>query len=150
MQKGNRNQLITWLLNQDENKIFEIKEHKEKRSLNANSYFYVLQNKLADALKIDNQRLHFELLKSYSDVTLVTVPRDTDISGFVKYYEFYKDGEIKGKPATVYTVYRPSSEMDTKQFSRLLDGLISECREADIETKTPEELAMLEGYERSN
>lgn len=148
MQKGNRNQLITWLLNQDENKIFEIKEHKEKRSLNANSYFYVLQNKLADVLKVDNQELHFEILKRYSDVTLITLPTETDISGFIKYYETYKQGEIKGIPATVYKVYRPSSEMDTKQFSRLLDGLISECNEVGIDTKTPEELAILEGYER--
>ena len=39
---GTNKQIINWLLEQ-ENKIFEIEEHREKRSLNANSYFYVLQ-----------------------------------------------------------------------------------------------------------
>lgn len=147
MQRGNRKQLITWLLNQDENKIFEIKEYRERRSLNANAYFYVLQNKLADVLNTSNDELHFELLKKYSDVTLVTLPNESEIFG-IKYFEKYKQGEIKGIPATIYKVYRPSSEMDTKQFSRLLDGLISECKEVGIETMTPEELAIMEGYER--
>ena len=32
MIKGNKNKLITWLVNQDEDKIFEIKEYKEKRN----------------------------------------------------------------------------------------------------------------------
>ena len=30
MIKGNKNKLITWLVNQDEDKLFEIKEYKEK------------------------------------------------------------------------------------------------------------------------
>ena len=35
-----------------------------------------------------------------------------------------------------------------KQFTRLLDGVISECKEVDIETLTPNELLKLEGYEK--
>lgn len=147
MQKGNRNQLINWLLNQDENKIFEIKEYREKRSLNANAYFYVLQNKLAQVLNTSNDELHFELLKRYSDATIISIFDDSSIKGLCKYYEEYKTGEVKGIPVTMYKAYRPSSEMDTKQFSRLLDGLISECKEVDIETMTPDELRRLEGYE---
>lgn len=143
---GNKKQIITWLLNQEEN-IFEIKEHKEKRSLNANSYFYVLQNKLAQVLKTSNEELHFELLKKYSDVTLITLPESSEIKGIIKYYDIYKKGEIKGMPVTIYRAYRPSSEMDTRQFSRLLDGIISECKEVGIETMTPEEIRRLDGYE---
>lgn len=148
MQKGNRKQLINWLLNQDENKIFEIKEYREKRSLNANAYFYVLQNKLAQVLNTSNDELHFELLKRYSDVTIIPIFDGNSIKGLCKYYEEYKTGEIKGIPVTIYKVYRPSSEMDTKQFSRLLDGLISDCKEMEIETKTPDQLLELEGYEK--
>lgn len=144
---GSNKQIINWLLEQEE-KIFEIKEHKEKRSLNANSYFYVLQNKLADVLKVSNDELHFELLKRYSDVTLITLPKDKTIKGIVKYYEIYKEGTIKNNSVVIYKVYRPSHEMDSKQFTRLLDGVISECKEVDIETLTPNELLKLEGYEK--
>ena len=146
---GNNKQIINWLLNQEEN-TYEIKLHKEKRSLNANSYFYVLQNKLAELLKVDNQALHFELLKQYSDVTLVTLPKSSNIKGLIKYYEIYKEGTIKGIPSIIYKVYRPSSEMDTKQFSRLLEGVIYECKQVGIEVLTPNELAQLEGYAKFN
>ena len=33
-----------------------------------------------------------------------------------------------------YLVYKPSSEMNSKEFSILLDGLVNECREQGIET----------------
>ena len=144
---GSNKQIINWLLEQ-EDKIFEIKEHREKRSLNANSYFYVLQNKLADVLKVSNDELHFELIKRYSDVTLITLPKEESIEGLIKYYEIYKEGTIKEKPVVIYKAYRPSHEMNTKQFSRLLDGIISECKEVGIETLTPNQLLELEGYEK--
>ena len=38
--------------------------------------------------------------------------------------------------------------IDIDELGRLLDGLISECKEVGIETMTPEELAIMEGYER--
>lgn len=144
---GNKKEIINWLLNQDE-KTYEIKEHSKKRSLNANSYFYVLQNKLAKVINVSNDELHFELLKQYSSVTLITLPSNEDIKGFVKYYEEYKKGKIKNKEVIIYKVYKPSHEMNTKEFSRLLDGLIYECKTLSIEVITPEELAKLEGYEK--
>ena len=43
-----------------------------------------------------------------------------------------------------------SSQYDTAQMSHLIDGLVSECREAGIETATPDELRhMLELYEQN-
>ena len=36
-----------------------------------------------------------------------------------------------------------SSEYDTANMSRLIDGIISECREQGIETMTPSELERL-------
>ena len=53
MIKGNKNKLITWLVNQDEDKIFEIKEYKEKRNLSQNAKYYKLLNELALVLKIE-------------------------------------------------------------------------------------------------
>ena len=40
-------ELIQWLYNQDKEKQFEVKEHKIKRSLTANSYCWVLIWKIA-------------------------------------------------------------------------------------------------------
>ena len=144
---GKPKQLMVWLTMQDDNKFFEVKEHHEKRSLNANSYFYVLQNKLAQALKTGNDELHEQLIKRYADVTLITIPETENIRGIIKYYDIYNTGTIKGIPVIMYKAYKPSHEMTSKEFSRLLDGLISECKEVGIETMTPEELRRLDGYE---
>jgi hypothetical protein len=37
MFQGKADACITWLLSQDRDKEFEVKEHKKKRSLNANA-----------------------------------------------------------------------------------------------------------------
>lgn len=53
-----------------------------------------------------------------------------------------------------YKAYRGSSTYDTAEMSRLIEGIIEECKEQGIETATPEELARMqklwkERYERS-
>ena len=144
---GTPKTLIDFLYEQDKEKKFEVKEYKEKRSLNANSYFYVLQSKLATILGTSNDELHEQLIKRYSNVTLITIPKEANIEGFIKYYDVYKNGKIKGLSVVMYKVYKPSHEMNTKEFSRLLDGIISECKEVGIETLTPNQLKELEGYE---
>ena len=144
---GKPKQLMVWLAMQEDDKFFEIKEYHEKRSLNANSYFYVLQNKLAQVLRTSNDELHEQLIKRYADVDIITAPENCNIKGYTDYYDIYKKGTIKGMPAVIYKLYKPSHKMDSKEFSRLLDGLISECKEVGIETMTPEELRRLEGYD---
>ena len=143
---GSIKNCMVWLSMQPDG-MYEVKPYHEKRSLNANSYFYVLQNKLAQVLKTSNDELHERLIKNYSTVTIITVPDTYDIKGFIKYYDIYNKGEIKGNSVIQYKVYKPSHEMNIKEFSRLLDGLISECKEMEIETKTPDQLLELEGYE---
>lgn len=144
---GKPKQLMVWLAMQDDDKFFEIKEYHEKRSLNANSYFYVLQNKLAQVLKTGNDELHEQLIKRYADVTLITIPESENIKGIIKYYDIYNKGTIKGIPVVMYKAYKPSHEMASKEFTRLLDGLISECKEVGIDVMTPDELRRLEGYD---
>ena len=56
---------------------------------------------------------------------------------------------INGKTYRGYVVMKGSHEYDTKEFSRLVDGLIQTIigSNAPIETMTPAELATLKGYE---
>lgn len=143
---GNSKECINYLLDQDQNTQFEVKPLKAKRSLNANSYFYVLQNKLANALKTSNDELHRELIKRYSDAIETMLPIEIKPSGYFKYYELYKRIKVNGNLFNEFIVYRPSSEMNTSQFSRLLDGIISECKEVGIQTLTLNELEQLKDY----
>lgn len=48
-----------------------------------------------------------------------------------------KSGEEMGH---AYIVIRGSHTYDSKEMSRLINGLVQECRQQDIETMTPAEI----------
>lgn len=118
-----------------------IEEESKKRTKTQNSYYWELEYQLASSLNTSSNELHFELLKRYSPAIVMKLPIQTDPKDYVKYYEKYKTEQ--GEKAVYYKVYKGSSEMNTKEFKALLDGLISECEEVGIETLTPNEIAQL-------
>ena len=137
--KGTPIKLIQWLYEQDKEKVFEIKEYKEKRNLDQNNKYWKLLNELALKLKISIEELHFQMLKFYSQRYEILVPSDYEIRG-IEYYE--KKSTIKkgNKLFNVYIVYTPSHELNTKEFSLLLEGLCNECEEQGIDTRSPDEI----------
>lgn len=142
---GNKNKIISWLLNQEENKIFEIKEYKEKRNLDQNAKYYKLLNELALTLKIGTEELHFEMLKNYSVRYQILIPKDIELRG-IKYYELKKTIKKDNKLFNIYEVYVPSHELKTDEFAMLLNGLIEECKAQDIEVRSPSEIREEEVY----
>ena len=120
---------------------FKITKHREKRSLNANDYYWVLIGKIADALNQDKQSIHKTMLKSYGVIYQMGSP-NKDISG-IKYFELDGIREKDGKRLYIYNIYKPSSEMNTKEMAKLIDGVVETANEMEIETMTPNELKIL-------
>lgn len=135
---GSRNQCINWLL-ESEADIFDVKVHKEQRNKKQNDKYYKLLNELAKKLKIGWRELHFDMLKNYSVAYEMMVPEETEIRG-IEYYEKKSTIIKNGKKFNVYHVYAPSHELKTDEFSILLDGLIQECEQQGIDTRSPEEI----------
>ena len=131
---GTPKELIKKLLELDENKKYEITEYKEKRSLDANAYYWSLINQLANKLELGKEELHLKMIKEYGQVMIVPLTLKQNPEGYFKYFEKYKKGKINNVEVVLYKVYKPSSEMNSKEFSILLDGLVQECREMDIPT----------------
>lgn len=121
----------------------EVKQHREKRSLDANAYCWALIGKLGDALRMDKEAVYLEMLKSYGQSEIVSVRSDIDVKGYFKYYEPIGTGTVNGSEFTHYKVYKGSSEYDTREMSILIDGVVDECRTQGIETMTPAELAVM-------
>lgn len=144
---GNAKTLIKWLCEQEPEKIFEIKEKKKKRTLTANAYYWALVNQLAGVLRISSDECHRLMLKRYGHFEFVSVLSDIDIKGYFKYFDVAGHGTVQGKEFTHYKIYKGSSEMDSKEFSVLLDGVISECNEVGIPTLTPDEVSRLKFIE---
>ena len=141
--EGTPEEIVKWLFSQDRAKIFEIKEKKRRRSLNANAYAWTLIGKLADVLRISKDQCYLLMLKRYGQSEMVSVVSEIDVRGYFKYYEPVGETELQGKNFTHYRVFKGSSEYDTREMSILVDGIASECHEVGIETMTPSELAKL-------
>ena len=135
---GSKNQCINWLL-ESEADIFDVKVHKEQRNKKQNDKYYKLLNELANKLKIGWRELHFDMLKNYSVAYEMMVPEETEIRG-IEYYEKKSTIIKNGKKFNVYHVYTPSHELKTDEFAILLDGLVQECKQQGIDTRSSEEI----------
>jgi hypothetical protein len=113
---------------------------KEKRSLNANGYLWVLVGQIADVLRASKEEIYLNMLKQYGQSTVVSVLTSINVKGFFKYYEEFGNGKINGKDFTHYKVYKGSSEFDTKEMAILIDGIVSEAKELGIDTRTPADI----------
>jgi len=143
---GTPKQLIIKMLELDQDKIYEIKEYKKKRTRNQNSYYWELLNQLSKKLRIAPEELHYELIKKSCPFSEFLVPDEADLRA-IEYYE--ERGKItkNNKLFKIIRVYVGSSKLDTVEMGILLDNLIEECKSQGIETMTPEELAKMRALE---
>lgn len=141
--RGTVKQLIPYMLELDDTKIYEVKEYKEKRNLDQNAKYWKLLNELALTLKIGVEELHFKMLKDYSQRYEILVPKDIKLRG-IEYYEKKSKIIRNGQEFIVYQIFTPSHELNTREFALLLQGLCDECKEQGIETLSPNELKKLE------
>jgi len=124
-------------------------QYHEKRSLNANAYLWVLLQKMAEVLHTDKWSLYLQMLKQYGQFTYVIVKPSAVDAVKKQWRECEEIGEIdvNGTKAVQMLCYYGSSTYDAKEFSILLDGVISEAKDLGIETLPSEELErMMEQY----
>ena len=131
----------------------EIKRHREKRSLNANAYCWVLIEKIAEKMQKSKDEIYKRELQDYGTIAtdddgrkvIFSLREDIDVS---KYFKYYKElGYSKDKKFKHYYVIKGSSEYDTEEMKRFIDGIVQDCQMLGIETMTPEEIAKLKVLE---
>lgn len=140
----------------------ELKEYRKKRSLDANSYYWVLVTKVADAIGQSMSWVHNDMLRKYGQIETIEgqaiylVIPETEAAEKAAYeaetYHIKPTSQVKtGKDGKLYRTYmmlKGSHDYDTKEMSALINGLISEAKELGIETLTPAELErMMQAYE---
>lgn len=163
---GTPEKLVLWLMGQEKTKLFDVKEHREKRSLTQNAYYWVLNNQLAKKLHISTSRLHNLMLRECAPpfmiddhIAMQPIPDTEAAEAQVLESETYhlrpSSGTITGKDGVTYRWYillRGSSTFNTAEMSALLDRLIEDCKEQGIETLPPQEIMRMrqEEYAREN
>ena len=131
----------------------KLKQHKEKRSLDANAYYWCLLTKLARIHGWSNAEAHNRMLRDYGQyervegqLIAISLP-DTDqtereVLNKMEYHLALspKVTIMKGETKRVYLLLRGSSTYNTEEMARLISGLIEECRYSgipDSEIMTP-------------
>lgn len=143
------------ILNDEFNKLYEeellditIEKHKEKRSLNANAYFHLLINKLARHFDISDEEMKIKMNLSYGTIATddndkilgCKVPKGTDIQTFYPYAKWYKEDD---DGCDCYLFYKKTHTLNTLEFSKLINGVVWECKQVGIETLDEIELQKL-------
>lgn len=72
---GTIEQIIQYLFQQDKTKKYEVKEYKEKRSLDANAYAWVLLGKLQDKLHIPKEEIYRDAIKNISSYEVIPIKK---------------------------------------------------------------------------
>lgn len=140
---GNPETLSRYLWQLDKDKLYEIKEYKEKRSLNANNYAWKLITEISNKMTLSKDEVYLDMLKHYGQSELVSILSTIDVKGYFKYYEVAGTSVLNNKEFTHYKIYKGSSEYNTKEMSILIDGIVQEAKQLGIKTETPEEIARM-------
>ena len=133
----------------------DLRQFRERRSLDANAYFWVLCGKLAAKLGIPKEQVYRTLIRDVGDNYEVLPIREDAVSKWIDNWQSKGIGwvcDILGPSKlpgyTNVITYYGSSTYDTAQMSRLISLCVEECKLQGIETMTPQELSLLlEGWE---
>lgn len=136
--------------------VVDPRVYRRSRSLDANAYFHLLVNKIAGALRSDDDAVKKRLVVRYGALATdddgapvgAMLPAGTEIDRYYPYSRAYKQIEMNGRRYVCYLLYKRTRDLDSAEMARLIDGAISEAKELGIETMPPDELAALEAAGR--
>ncbi len=135
-------------IRKEEKLIVEAKKYRKRRSLDANAYFHVLVNKLARYFNTSDTEMKVKMNLEYGTVAInldgtkvgIKVPKCTNIEQFYPYCKWFGECIEGDLVFDKYLVYKQTHTLDTAEMSKLIDGVVSECKQVAIETLTNEEL----------
>lgn len=123
---------------------YELKRVKQKRSLSANGYAWVLMDKIAAALRITKEEVY---RKAINDVGVFTVIKVTDADAALRFRAIWQANGLgwltKTVDGTTVYAYYGSSTYDTAEMARLIDYIVDEAKRLHIETLPPEKLEII-------
>lgn len=127
----------------------KITKHRQKRSLDANAYAWVLMDKLSEKTGIDKVEIYRQTIRNIGGVSDTLCLRQDAAKRFVENWQAKGLGwqcdclrsRLRGCINVV--VYYGSSTYDTAQMSRLIDLLVQEAKQQGIETLPPQKLAVM-------
>ena len=119
------------------------KKYRQKRSLDANAYCWVLITKIAEMMNSSKEEIYEDMVQKYGYIyqdddgyITVTVKADVDMNKITGHWKFLKgNGKFNS-----YLMIKGSSEYNSAEMAKFIDRIVEEAKELGIETMTPAEL----------
>ena len=151
--------ILEFVANLDDNSDFElsIDKVKAKRSNDANRYFWELVGQLSAKINVSPEDIYRTYIKDIGGNYEVLPIRDDAVETWVKNWHsrgigWQCDiiGESKLRGYTNVICYYGSSTYNTRQFSRLVNLCVDDCKANGIEVMTESEMAlMMQNYKEN-
>ena len=126
--------------------VAELKEHRKKRSMNANNYFWQLADQIAEKLGREKEELYLAYVKRvgpFKDFTLSEDEAKTFRVAWSMLGTGWPTEQVDYSPSgreVIIRAYYGSSQYNTRQMSRLIDMAVEDAKDLGIEVLTPLEL----------
>ena len=150
----NQLDIVEQLKNEDKLNI-EMKKYRQKRSTNANNYFWKLLTEYCEVKEVDTIKEYKERVKRLGIFRISRV-ESKDVETYKKswenwgtawFCEIYDTEYLGDVEFKILHLYYGSSSFNSRQMSRLINDLVEDCIEVGIETKTPAEInSLLESW----
>lgn len=128
----------------------EVKEHRKKRSLDANAYCWVLINKLAEVMRIPPVDVYRQAIQDISGNSEILPIKEEAVEQFKQAWShhglgwFCRDmGQSKLQGYRNLMVYYGSSVYSVQQMNALIENLVQDCKALDIDVMTERERSLL-------
>lgn len=146
---GTPKELMQYLWDLEQDKKYELKEYKEKRSLDSNAYAWVLIGKIAKKLNLSKEDVYKKNIKEMGKYEILPIKNEA-VQTFINAWstkgigwlcEILGDSKLSGY--TNIIAYYGSSVYDIKEMSVFIDGVVQEAQQLDIEVLSPNEIERL-------
>lgn len=144
--KSEKVKAIAWLdsmidsLDDEKDYVIEVKQHKRKRSLSANAYFWTLCDQIAAHLGIAKEQIYRQYILNVGGNTEMLRVEDRAVQTLREIWESHGLGwQIETMPSgfegwTDCIMYKGSSSFDTATMSRLINLAVQDAESYGIET----------------
>lgn len=128
----------------------QVEKWSDKRSLQANAYFHVLCNKIAEATKSSMDDVKKMLVTQYGTLARGTdgklagaiLPPNTNAEDFYPYVKWYGK-TVEGFDQ--YLFFKQTHTLTKDEMNRLIQGTVDEAKALNIEVLTPAEIERMVG-----
>jgi hypothetical protein len=128
----------------------EVKQYRQKRSLDSNAYLWILCQKIAEVVRnTTKEEVYKRAIRDVGQFEILPIKNEAverwiEIwkgKGLGWFAEVMNESKLPGY--TKIISYYGSSCYNQHEMSVLIDYIVSECKEMDIETLPPADLARL-------